>query len=58
MQEGDVGVILSPLYLPFDEIDFARRYGSKPRPGYFTELLTSSCSWRTTSKNAAMKGVG
>ena len=39
MEQGDVGVILSPLYSPFDEIDFTRRYGSKPRPGYFTELL-------------------
>jgi microsomal dipeptidase-like Zn-dependent dipeptidase len=39
MQDGVVGVILSPLYSPFDEIDFSRRYGAKPRPGYFTELL-------------------
>jgi microsomal dipeptidase-like Zn-dependent dipeptidase len=39
MEAGAVGVILSPLYEPFDEIDFARRYGAKPRPSYFTELL-------------------
>jgi len=39
MAAGDVGVILSPLYLPFDEIDFARPYGAQPRRGYFTDLL-------------------
>src|SRR5665213_2879730 len=39
MRKGDVGVILSPLYLPLDEIDLHRRYGSGPRPIYFTDLL-------------------
>jgi microsomal dipeptidase-like Zn-dependent dipeptidase len=39
MAAGEVGVILSPLYLPFDEIDFARPYGASPRRGYFTDLL-------------------
>jgi microsomal dipeptidase-like Zn-dependent dipeptidase len=39
MAAGDVGVILSPLYLAFDEIDFARPYGARPRRGYFTDLL-------------------
>jgi microsomal dipeptidase-like Zn-dependent dipeptidase len=39
MRKGDVGVILSPLYLPLDEIDFGRRYGAPPRPIYFADLL-------------------
>ena len=39
MAQGDVGVILSPLYSPFDEMDFTRWYGSKPLPAYFTDLL-------------------
>src|ERR1035438_3379669 len=39
MRKGDVGVILSMLYSPFDEIDFTRRYGSKPQRGYFDDLL-------------------
>ena len=39
MERGDVAVILSPLYSPFDEIDLIRRYGSRPRPAYFTDLL-------------------
>jgi microsomal dipeptidase-like Zn-dependent dipeptidase len=39
MERGDVGVILSPLYSPFDEIDPTLAYGAAPRPGYFTDLL-------------------
>lgn len=39
MREGDVDVILSPLYVPFDEIDLGRRYGAPPRPAYFTDLI-------------------
>jgi microsomal dipeptidase-like Zn-dependent dipeptidase len=39
MRKGDVGVILSPLYLPLDEIDLGRRYGAPPRPIYFADLL-------------------
>jgi microsomal dipeptidase-like Zn-dependent dipeptidase len=39
MQKGNVGVILSPLYLPLDEIDLRRRYGARPQPIYFTDLL-------------------
>jgi microsomal dipeptidase-like Zn-dependent dipeptidase len=39
MEHGDVGVILSPLNSPLDEIDVLRRYGSRPRPAYFTDLL-------------------
>ncbi|HWJ49420.1 MAG TPA: membrane dipeptidase, partial [Solirubrobacteraceae bacterium] len=39
MRKGDVGVILSPLYLPLDEIDLGRRYGAPPRRIYFTDLL-------------------
>lgn len=39
MREGDVDVIFSPLYLPLDEIDLSRRYGARPQPIYFTDLL-------------------
>ena len=39
MAEGDVGVALSVLYLPFDEIDFDKSYGAPPAPGYFDDLL-------------------
>jgi microsomal dipeptidase-like Zn-dependent dipeptidase len=39
MRQGDVGVILSVLYCPLDEIDFKQRYGAKPIPRYFDDLL-------------------
>lgn len=39
MQEGNVGVILSPLYVPLDEIDLDRRYAARPQRIYFTDLL-------------------
>lgn len=39
MQQGDVGVIFSALYCPLDEIDFSKKYGAAPAPGYFQDLL-------------------
>src|SRR5215210_2229059 len=39
MADGDVGVALSVLYLPFAEIDFDKSYGAPPAPGYFEDLL-------------------
>jgi len=39
MREGDVGVIFSALYEPFDEIDLDERYGAPPRERYFDDLL-------------------
>lgn len=39
LREGDVGVALSVLYSPFDEMDFGKRYGERPDPAYFGRLL-------------------
>jgi microsomal dipeptidase-like Zn-dependent dipeptidase len=39
MQAGDVGVIFSALYQPFDEIDLDKRYGARPDGGYFQDLI-------------------
>jgi len=39
MRRGDVGVIFSALYCPFDEIDLGKRYGAPPASGYFRDLL-------------------
>jgi microsomal dipeptidase-like Zn-dependent dipeptidase len=39
MREGDVGLVLSALYLPFDEMDLSRRYGAPPRADYFDDLV-------------------
>jgi microsomal dipeptidase-like Zn-dependent dipeptidase len=39
MREGDVGVALSVLYVPLDEIDLGRRYGAPPADGYFADVL-------------------
>lgn len=39
MREGDVGVALSVLYAPFDEMDLGERYGAPPRGSYFSDLL-------------------
>jgi membrane dipeptidase len=39
MKAGGVGVALSVLYQPFDEMDLGRPYGSPPAPAYFEDLL-------------------
>jgi microsomal dipeptidase-like Zn-dependent dipeptidase len=39
MREGDVGVTLSMLYQPFDEMDLAQTYGAPPRESYFHDIL-------------------
>ena len=39
LREGGVGVALSMLYSPFDEIDLDKSYGSPPDPAYFGRLL-------------------
>src|SRR5579884_2340711 len=39
MREGDVGVVLSVLYSPLDEMDLDRAYGAPPAEGYFADVL-------------------
>ena len=39
MREGDVGVALSMLYQPFDEIDLTESYGAPPRENYFKDIV-------------------
>jgi microsomal dipeptidase-like Zn-dependent dipeptidase len=39
MREGDVGVALSVLYQPFNEMDLSRPYGAPPRQDYFEDLV-------------------
>jgi microsomal dipeptidase-like Zn-dependent dipeptidase len=39
LREGRVGVALSVLYSPFDEMDLALRYGSPPLERYFHTLM-------------------
>jgi len=39
MREGDVGVALSVLYAPFDEMDLGKSYGAPPAGGYFADIL-------------------
>ena len=39
MRAGDVGVALSVLYQPLDEMDLTQSYGASPRPGYIGDLL-------------------
>lgn len=39
MREGEVGVALSVLYAPFDEMDLEEPYGAPPRGAYFSDLL-------------------
>jgi microsomal dipeptidase-like Zn-dependent dipeptidase len=38
MRAGDVGVALSVLYQPFDEMDLSQEYGSPPRQSYFEDI--------------------
>jgi microsomal dipeptidase-like Zn-dependent dipeptidase len=39
LREGDVGVVLSVLYAPFDEMDLTQSYGAPPLAGYFPDIL-------------------
>jgi microsomal dipeptidase-like Zn-dependent dipeptidase len=39
MRQGDVGVILSVLYDPLDEMDLSKRYGSPPDRAYLPALI-------------------
>jgi microsomal dipeptidase-like Zn-dependent dipeptidase len=39
MREGGVGVALSVLYSPFDEMDLTKRYGAPPGGSYFDTVL-------------------
>jgi hypothetical protein len=38
MRDGDVGVALSVLYQPFDEMDLSQEYGSPPPQSYFEDI--------------------
>ena len=39
MRDGEVGVALSVLYQPFNEIDLTESYGAPPRASYFRDLV-------------------
>ncbi|HWC85025.1 MAG TPA: membrane dipeptidase [Solirubrobacteraceae bacterium] len=39
MREGEVGVTLSVLYQPLDEMDLTQTYGAPPRESYFDDIL-------------------
>jgi microsomal dipeptidase-like Zn-dependent dipeptidase len=39
LREGDVGVVFSALYRPFEEMDLSKPYQAPPAPGYFAKLL-------------------
>ena len=39
MREGDVGVTLSVLYQPFDEMDLTQDYAAPPLGSYFIDIL-------------------
>jgi microsomal dipeptidase-like Zn-dependent dipeptidase len=43
MRDGRVGVALSVLFLPLDEIDLDERYGAPPRDHYFESLRNQLC---------------
>jgi microsomal dipeptidase-like Zn-dependent dipeptidase len=39
MRDGEVGVTLSVLYQPLDEMDLTQAYGAPPRESYFEDIL-------------------
>jgi microsomal dipeptidase-like Zn-dependent dipeptidase len=39
MRDGDVGVTLSMLYQPFDEMDLSKSYGAPPQQSYFDDIV-------------------
>jgi microsomal dipeptidase-like Zn-dependent dipeptidase len=42
LREGGVGVVLSPLYSPFDEVDLDEPYGAKPENDYIDSILSQA----------------
>lgn len=38
LREGEVGVVLSVLYSPFDELDLAQPYGAAPQASYLSAI--------------------
>jgi len=40
LREGNVGLVLSALYRPFEELDLSKPYAAAPESGYFQELLS------------------
>jgi microsomal dipeptidase-like Zn-dependent dipeptidase len=39
MRDGEVGIALSVLYQPFDEMDLTQDYGAPPRQSYFEDIV-------------------
>jgi microsomal dipeptidase-like Zn-dependent dipeptidase len=39
MRTGNVGLAMSVLYRPFEELDLGKRYGAPPASGYFGKLI-------------------
>ena len=39
LRQGDVGIALSVLYRPFEEMDLTQPYGAPPQRGYFDALV-------------------
>jgi len=39
LRRSEVGVLLSVLYRPFDEMDLSKPYAAPPAPGYFPKLI-------------------
>jgi microsomal dipeptidase-like Zn-dependent dipeptidase len=39
LREGEVGLALSVLFRPFEEMDLSKRYAAPPDPAYFGKLL-------------------
>jgi microsomal dipeptidase-like Zn-dependent dipeptidase len=39
MRQGGVGLAMSVLHRPFEEMDLGKPYGAPPAPGYFEKLL-------------------
>src|SRR6187200_2383763 len=42
LREGGVGVLLSVLYSPFDEMDLERHYGAPPDTDYIDSLIAQA----------------
>jgi microsomal dipeptidase-like Zn-dependent dipeptidase len=38
LMDGNVGIVLSVLYAPFDEMDLSKEYAAPPEAGYFNDL--------------------
>jgi microsomal dipeptidase-like Zn-dependent dipeptidase len=57
LRDGKVGVVLSVLYCPFEEMDLGKAYGDPPSDHYFARLMRFADAVESHLKSDGARGV-